>query len=218
MPADAQFWWNWGLNLVIAAATLAAVIVALFGEKIKSWMFHPKLRLSLRSSHGELTVATLSWTDQSGDTYSRQVPARYYHLIVSNEVKWPTATRVRVYIREYQVRGPDGNLQTKWTGELPIIWMHQEIHPTEQSVGKPVFADLLSIIKEKGIGLHPQLVPNNFPQRLESAGSFAVVVQAQGVESSSPAYRVEVSWNGEWVDGDAEMAKNLIVKMSQIGS
>jgi len=66
MSTESQFWWNWWVSLSAAAATLAAVLVALFGDWIKSRLFSPKLALSLRNTIGEKTIVELQWQTEQG--------------------------------------------------------------------------------------------------------------------------------------------------------
>jgi hypothetical protein len=39
-----------------------------------------------------------------------------------------------------------------------------------------------------------------------------VTLQAQAAEANSDAIRIKIAWDGEWKDGEAEMAKHLIVR------
>src|SRR5712691_4753665 len=84
MSAESQFWWNWWVSLGAAIATLAAVLVALFGDWIKARLFSPKLVLSLRNATGERTTVTLQWQTEQG-LQQRIEEARYYHVRVSNQ-------------------------------------------------------------------------------------------------------------------------------------
>lgn len=95
MSDDSQFWWNWWVSLGAALATLGAVVVALFGEWLKARLFAPTLVLELRDSRGERTIAKLEWQNEQG-AQSRLEDARYYHLKVSNQARWPSATQTQV--------------------------------------------------------------------------------------------------------------------------
>lgn len=58
-----QFWWNWWVSLTVAAGTIGAVIVALFGQAFRAKFFPAKLKLDLVSADGELTnrVTNQAW-------------------------------------------------------------------------------------------------------------------------------------------------------------
>jgi hypothetical protein len=51
--------WKFWVDVVIAIGTLAAVVVALFGEWLRARMFSPKLTLTLASPRGDPTPVTV---------------------------------------------------------------------------------------------------------------------------------------------------------------
>ncbi len=81
------FWWNWWVNAAVALATLAAVLVALFGQAFRAKFFPPKLSLRLLRVEGEQTVGRLQW-QEGGETKERTEDCRCYHLRVSNARRW----------------------------------------------------------------------------------------------------------------------------------
>ena len=208
MDATDQFWWNWAVNLGVAVATVAAVLVALFGDWIKARLFRPNLSVSLVSSGGELTTAVL--LSPNGET--REEKARFYHLRVRNLVRWPTATQVQVHLIRLEEPGPDGELKLKWAGDVPLRWKFQEIHPIARTVGPYADSDLCSVVKGKWLELHPLIVPNNLPARRREKTDIVVSVQARSNEGESNIRRFRISWDGQWEDGESEMIHHLVVK------
>ena len=89
MDTDQQFWWTWWLNFALVVAALATIIVALFGEWLRAKLFRPKLELRLLHEYGEKQNVPLEWMNPDGTTESRMGLARYYHLKVSNDSRWP---------------------------------------------------------------------------------------------------------------------------------
>ena len=210
MPEDAQFWLNWWVNLGMALATLAAVIVALFGSRIQAWLFKPGLALSVPDPRGESIQARI--TSPSGAV--SVVDARYYHLRVTNRARWPAATGVQVFLIRLEEPGPDGQLQIKWASEVPLRWMHQEVYPVTRTVGPNADADLCSVLKQNGAQLHPLIMPNNLATYAQRQAAFDMVLsfQARSQEEASPIKRIPISWDGKWQDGEAEMAQHLVVR------
>jgi len=208
MDATDQFWWNWAINLSVAIGTLAAVFVALFGDWIKAKLFRPKLSLSLVSRGGELKTAVLL----SPNGATREEKARFYHLRVTNLVRWPTATQVQVHLMRLEEPGPDGELTLKWAGDVPLRWKFQEIHPISRTVGPSADCDLCSVIKGKWLELHPLIVPNNLPARRREKTDLVVSVQARSNEGESDIRRFRISWDGQWEDGESEMIHHLVAK------
>ena len=211
MSTESQFWWNWWVSLSAAAATLAAVLVALFGDWIKSRLFSPKLALRLRNTIGEKTIVELQWQTEQG-LQKRNEEGRYYHVRVSNQVRWPSANQTQVYILRVEEPGPDGELQVTWSGELPVQWTHQAIYPVARTIGPGAYCDLCSVVKNKWVQLHPLIFPNNFPLQWRSAATLVVSLQARGNEGESPISRFQIAWDGKWADGDTEMTRHLVVK------
>lgn len=208
MSPDSQFWWNWWVQLAVAVGTFAAVFVALFGDWVKSKFFRPNLLLSLVSPKGSLTTATLQ--SPSGETRSEQ--ARYYHVRVANQKNWPTATQLQIYLTRLEEFGPDGEPIIKWSGDIPLRWKFQEIHPLVRTIGPAADCDLCSVVKGKWIELHPLVVPNNLQAHRAGKADFVVSLQARSNEGESKIHRFRISWDGQWHDGENEMANHLVVK------
>jgi hypothetical protein len=145
MNPDAQFWWSWGVNVAIAVGTIGAVLAALFGDWIRAAIFKPRLTLELASVVGEATTVQL--TAPSGE--SRPEKARYHHLRVANRAAWPKASQVQVYLVRIEEPGPDGTLQVKWAGDVPVKWKFQEIYPLQRTIGPETDLDLCSVVKDK---------------------------------------------------------------------
>jgi hypothetical protein len=211
MSPEGQFWWNWWVNFGVAIATIAAVIVALFRDWIRAHLFSPKLKLQLRNPLGEKTTALLQWQTEQG-LQQRTEEARYYHVVVINQVRWPTATQVQVYLLRIEEPGPDGELQVTWSGEIPIQWTHQQIYPLARTVGPAASCDLCSVVKDKWVQLHPLILPINFAVQRKGPAILVVSLQARGNEDESAISRFQIAWDGAWQDGDTEMARHLVVR------
>ncbi|HBH81276.1 MAG TPA: hypothetical protein DDY39_15750 [Nitrospira sp.] len=211
MSNESQFWWNWGVNLATAIATFGAAFVALFGDWAKAKLFSPKLVLSLQNDTGEKTTVTLQWSTEQG-LQQRTEEARYYRIRLENKVRWPSANQTAVYLLSIEEPGPDDVLQVTWSGELPVQWTHQAIHPVLRTIGPDIYCDLCSVVKGKWLQLHPLIVPNNFLLQRRNPTRLVVSLQAKGSEGESTISRFEIAWDGKWDDGDLEMRRHLIVK------
>lgn len=212
-PTDksGEFWMNWWVNLSVAAGTLAAVLVALFGDWFRARMFSPKLKLQLRNSHGETTVVRTQWQDEKGIHESLDA-ARYYHVRVINEKRWPSANQVQVHLVRIEEPGADGLLQVTWSGEMPLQWMHQAIYPLARTIGASAYCDLCSVVKDKFIRLHPIVSPHNLSVERPGPVSLVISLQARGNETESGISRFQILWDGKWADDDQQMMKHFVVK------
>lgn len=224
MNADQQFWWTWWLNFALVVAALATIIVALFGEWIRAKLFRPQLELHLRHEHGEKQNAALQWQEADGTIHHRSELARYYHVKVSNGTRWRPATNVQVFLTRVEEPGPDGDFKISWVGEIPLQWRNQQAYPTARTIGSATDCDLCNVVKDKWIELSPLIIPNNLVTRrklpanrlvqtpVNWSTNMVVTLQARANEGESPIARFLISWDGEWEDGDIEMAKHLVVK------
>jgi hypothetical protein len=138
---------------------------------------------------------------------------RFYHVQIFNSARWPAATQVQLNLLRIEEPGPDGEWQMKWAGEVPLRWSLQEIRPLTRVIGPPALCDLCSVVKGKWVELHPLIVPHNLAQRGRRREKVQMIVtlQAQAAEANSGLVRIKIAWDGRWEDGEAEMAKHLII-------
>ena len=210
MNPEQQFWWTWWVRLAGTVCTLLAVVVALFGEKLRARWFPPILKLKILRREGE--KAPITRLNQQG-VAEHVDDSRYYHLQVWNKWRWPLAEQVQVCLIRIDEPGPSGNLQVVWTGNVPLRWRHQEFVPLLQTVGSAKDCDFCAVLKKDGaLLLMPLLVPNNLNARRQGKCSFVAWVQARSNQADSKVLRVQVSWDGLWEDGDTEMQRHLVVE------
>lgn len=209
MNQDSQFWWSWWVNVAIALGTIGAVLAALFGQRVHAWLFKPDLVLSLPNPRGEWQRVEIR--SPNGD--QRPEDARYYHLRVTNAATWSKATDVQLFLVRLEEPGPDGQLYVKWASEIPLRWKYQEIMPLSRTIGPHADGDLCSVIKNKWVQLHPLILPHNLADLAVRRGPFEMVVsfQARGAEASSEMKRIRIVWDGQWHDGENEMAQHLVI-------
>jgi hypothetical protein len=219
MCPEQQFWWNWCVNVGVAAATFLVVFIVLFGDWIRARLFSPKLRIEFPNAEGVRTPVLLQWQSEQG-LQQRTEDGRYYRARVKNLVRWPNATQVQLYLLRIEEPGPDGTLQLTWFGEVPLQWTHQEIYPLDRTIGPPADFDLCSVVKGKWIQLHPIIFPENLPHQCQwrNPTTLVVTVQARGNEGQSPLSRFQIAWDGKWEDGQVEMSRHLVVKALSNGA
>jgi len=202
-----QFWMNWSVNAIVAFGTVGAVIVALFGSGIQARLFPPKLLLTIDNPLGDATPVMVRGPQGS----SRPEQARFYRLRVSNPKRWPKATQVRVQLLRIEEPGPDGTWQLRWAGQVPLRWTHQEIVPLEQTIGPSATCDLCSVVRDKWVELHSLILPTNLTAQYRGDAHVTITVQATSSEADSNICRIRISWDGQWRDGEAEMAQHLVL-------
>lgn len=223
MSDECRFWLDWVVNALIAVGTIGAVIVALFGERLKARFFPPRLRVSLVNPLGVKTPVLLTWTDERGAEQRSTKPGRYYHVQVENAARWPKATQVQICIVRLEEPRPSGEFAITWTGEIPLQWELQAIHPLTRDVGRTATCDLCSVVQDKWLQLRTMIQVMNFQSTRKRADpnaimDFIVTLEARSIEGSSPPLRLRISWDRDWADGDVEMQQHFTVKEAPLAT
>lgn len=107
------------LNVFIAVGTIAVAILAVYGDKIKSCLFRPELKLEI------IPCEELSEYD-----YDVNKETFYYHLRVRNEGD-SDAKKCRVLLKE--IREHDGT-EIKFSVPPQFTWAPAEIRPKDPSL------------------------------------------------------------------------------------
>ncbi len=185
--------------------TWGAVVVALFGERIRVLLFKPALQIRLLSNRGEFVHQTIVPNNQ----ITQQLEARYYHIQLTNRRRTTKASDAQVIITSIEAVGSNGRPQVVYTGMLPLQWRHGELHPRTRTVGPPADADLLFARQDGIVSFLPMLFPNNFPGQYQAATHLWVTLQARSTEGDSAPLRLEIDWDGQWDRDEAQMATHL---------
>jgi hypothetical protein len=205
MTPNCQFWWNWWVSCAVAVATVAAVFAALYVAMRKEW-FPAVLRLSIPNKEGEKTQLK----DEFG-TFIDDV--RYYYVQISNQRrKSAPARKAQVFLVPIETPGPNGKPQTQWVGEVPIRWRNHEYVPKFRTIGTTVDCDFFRVEKKGGLRLMPVFKPNNLDVHWTEKCRFVAHLQARSNEVDSQIIQIDVSWDGSWEDGDAEMKKHVVIE------
>lgn len=206
---DPGFWWNWGVQALVALGTIGAVLVALFGD----FLHPPKLRLSLDNPNGVFALVQHTVTDTGGGTFqSAAQDARYYHMRVTNHRRWFSAHHVQVLLLQVEALGQDNNVEVKWTGEIPLGWQNQALYPTARTIGHAASVDLCSVVRGQWLQLHPLMRPINLTVFWPAPCALTLTLQARGDEGDSPPVRVRVAWDGQWADGSQGLQGHLSIE------
>ena len=189
-------------------------IVAIWGDKVRSWAFRPKLKIGLLDPRGEHAKQRISQIVE-GKLQESEIETRWYHIRLTNEstARYPAAKETQVVLSRVEKPGPAGGPpQAIYEGALPLRWQHQETDPAlRRTVGPEAVADLFFVNAKGFLYLTPIIIPYNFPGEHRGQTKLWVTLQARSVEVDSNALRVEIAWDGQWDRGEEEMAKHLQV-------
>jgi hypothetical protein len=196
------------VNGLVAVGTLGSVLVALFGSVLREKWWPPVFQVDLLTASGDKTTLTNTKTGTHVDD------VRYYHLHVRNNRRWSRATNAGVHVVRIEEPGPDGQLQVKWAGDVPIRCRHQEFYPLKQEIGSPLDYDLCCVTKSHPVlSLLPIIPANNLPFSRAEASEFVASFQVKSTQCDSDIVRIRFSWDGRWEDGETEMQTHLKVKI-----
>jgi hypothetical protein len=200
------------VEIVVAAATLLAVLVALFGSWIRAQFRFLQPHLELEFQH---EVSKTRYRLRPGDDDAAFADAIYFHAKVSNtNRKVAPAHQTQVFLVRQETRDAGGDFQISWANEIPVIWDYQQIKPLQKTLGPPDTVPVCSIVKDNWVEIHPALTPNNLKARWhEALESVAIVFVAKSIEAESDPLRLEIAWDGRWSDDKTELKKHLTVKV-----
>jgi hypothetical protein len=203
-------WMHYLAKNAMPLLTLLAVIVALFKEKILSWLWCPKLKVRIdpKSSDCHKTKWEGRW------------PMYWFMLWVDNDRGWSRAEKVQVYAAKLTRQEADGQFnQVKWFIPMNLKWSH---------TGGDIFLDGIS----PKMGHHCDLgsiVHPSFPERPEfvpaskvwfelatqikpyaesnllNPGTYRLLLEIAAANAEPITSTVELTITGEWFDQDSEM-------------
>lgn len=196
-----------------AIATFLAVLVAL---RLHIAIFPPKLGVRLVSRDGVATPVTITTMKDNVVLSARTERGRYYHVDLVNErYRWAVAANAAVHIIAVELEDASGKQFIEaWTGAVPIVATYFGVHPDKTLGASPHRYDLCSVVKEKWVELHPQILTQDFPHRhrVEDAPiRLRVILQARSLESVSRPFAFELSWDGKWDEDATRMRQHMVV-------
>jgi len=189
------------------SAVIVALIIALFGEKIRNLIFAPKIEISIKDPKGELIH---NITDKDGNIIESK-KSRYYHLIVSNKNR-NDAHDTQVYVNKIEdFYGPSRNKRTLWEGEIPLNWIDQAFKSYHLTIGPPEICDLVCISGEK-LYILTLYYKNNFKGVWNGESYFIISLYAKYKEGISKTFKFLIDWDGKWNDGEKEMSDHFKIE------
>lgn len=197
--------WSLLIQGAVAVGTLMvaifAIIIAIWGDRLRSWGFGPKLSISLLNPKGE-----------RNDLNDGRL-CRNYHLLVINNRRRAPARNGQVFLTKIFRSAADGNLVDKsFSGPLQLTWQFPENHPQSLLIGPKRVCDLGRIIKGEPFELMLYFTPNSFERYVATNQKIQVEVLAVSDNGESKPTRIEIVWDGIWTDDTIEMSSHLVVK------
>lgn len=204
--------------LVSGGATMLAAIVALFGDRLRSLMFKPKLAICLLNEEGELVDQTV--TSQSANALAPPTQfkhgVRWWHLKIENIAlgRWPTAQDVRIYLVRLEEER-QGRFVVLWAEKVPLSLRHEHQFSPRRTAGPAIESDFFAVTDGQLSNGHPQLcfqvpvAPNNSVVIFHGPVTLRATVLADSIEVESKPASFIIRWDGKWISGAEEMKKHL---------
>lgn len=204
-----QFFMDIGVKSVAALATILAVLVALFRERLQYRFDPPRLLIALKNERG------LPMSLHTYDPNTNQAKASngyWYHIEVKNNRRWAKATEVHIFLTTIKMPDGFGNFQSIWQGgHIPLGWRN-EASQAGKTVGYPAECDLCHVLKDPlEVRLSP-LVHGQIPEIIRGQFSMRLSLQARGIETKSEILDIDISWDGGWADDPIGMSNYLKIK------
>ncbi len=175
---------------LVAAGTLAVAVMAIWGEKVRSWLAPPKLLIQPHTLRGDPTLLTPG-----------ALRIMYYHLKVVNLRPYLTVQNCRVLLKGLSRRGPDGNFHAvPMAVPLQFVWAPAEVSPSQVTITKEQVLDFGRIV-EGNNRFEPVLYAyaNNFQGFVQAGEAVRYFLEVDASNFVSPRPQVfEVAWDGEW--------------------
>ena len=200
--------------MLTAIGTVGAVVVALFGQFLGK-LFPPRLQIRVANPLGVAQQMQIYNHTGPYPVYLRDADARYYLLEVSNQRRWAKAHHVRVMLLRIEEDHPTVGWKESWSGSIPVKWQHQEILGGVRNIGPRAHADICHVMRDTDSGhevalqLTPIMGPFGLKLRYSEPCVLRLTLQAQSDEADSAPLAITIRWDGEWRDGETEMAQHL---------
>jgi hypothetical protein len=190
-------------------ATFLAVVVALFGSRLRHWMIPARLKIELSNARG--VKGAIYEFDDTTKQARHLTDAIWFHIRVRNETRDTPVSGVHIFLLLIEAPDASGEWKPIFVGNAPLGWTHDK-NPLPKTIGyQSAECDLCHVLKQP---LEVRLNPINqgqMPDLFRGAFKFVFTLQARGVEAESNKYRVGVSWDGQWSDDQGVMTDHHLV-------
>jgi hypothetical protein len=187
-------------------ATALALLLAIYGDRLKAWRTGPKLRLVLKNPKGAVLLCS--------NTKRRH----YYTLSVVNDRPGAIANNCCVRLTHLWRSTPDGRfVPVPIAYPLVLSWPPSEVTPWAVSVGREELVDFGFLEESSSFQATARVYPNNFDGlvRAGEAVRYGLEIISDQFASKQPQV-FEVCWDGEWIADPDRMAGHLRIREVQL--
>ena len=192
---------NW--EAVTAICTFFAVVVALFGDRIRKRLFSEKINISVATPLSDLNCFIEN---------NQQKQAHYYHLNVSND-GCSVSSNTIVYLTN--ISATINSTKYVWNGEIPLSWEYGQVmgRISWNILSKDSHnCDLFCITEDGLVVIETIIMPNNLHSNFIGPFSAELCVCAKSNDIISREKTFEVKWDGKWDKDPAIMSEHIFFK------
>ena len=192
--------WNLSFQGLAIIVTLILAAIAIWGEKVRQIWIKPKLEINLDiPSLTKTTVGQKGW---------------YYLIKVSNMKVSSPARNVRLLLTDVFKRGPEGSwIEQRFSGPTQVTWRWPDLMPLYATIGPEEHSTFGYILQgSNSFRLQLYWYPNNLNPEIPPNDPTRLKFKAVSDTVQSNVLTVELAWDGQWVEGSAEMQNHLIVR------
>jgi hypothetical protein len=182
---------TWKAILFGAVGTWVVAVLAIWGERIRSYLFKPGIQIGKGEFSGSPAI------HEGGHA------ARYYFVPVRNPTRFPPAHEVHLVLTRIERSGPSG-VEILFDEIMPLSWVRQELHRLlTRTVGPDAIASLFFVQDDGVLGFTPALTPQgglatHFPRSHKGPVILWATLRALSIEADSSSMRLKIDWNGQW--------------------
>ena len=191
------------VSVLAEIATVILAILAIWGDRIRTAVAGPKLKLDLRDTRGNLTKR------------HNQKKAVYYHITLTNERSWRPAEHVRLVVTGILKQRPGGLYTPEpLVAPLQLTWVYPGFHELLPTITSSDTCDLGYLDENTSrFTLALYQTPNNFTGYVAAGESMLVniIASAHNYESKSPLV-LRISWDGKWCEDMTELQQHLVIE------
>lgn len=194
--------WGTVAQWASALGTTCAVVVAIWGDRLRRCILKPRIVLSVTKPTGD--IALTQRIDSKGIPLM-PVPATWLHVAVSNPTRWFPAKDAEVYLLRVE-RLRASVWVEEWEGPTALTWRHGSL-PT-RNFGPDWEADILRVIGGtlSFAARKPDPLLSNFTGPVE----LRVVLQARALELDSDELTIVVAWNGRATEAGGQVSARSV--------
>lgn len=207
-------------QVIVAFATTAAVIVALFGREIRSYIFKEKVQISL------VNGGIKEFLGETANTAKPEAQNYDCSLLITNDGS-KEIEDLQMFLLEVKYKSDSGAKYKKLVGfeNKTLYWRTPEQVSTflgiDESKRIPLFkiypkASCQTPDSSKASDLRMRLIGYQLPAKYYAKGVWYAKYQLRTKRRVLKTFELTVQWNGEWYNRYSEMVDVVNVNIKEI--